>query len=244
MTRQRLVGLTVLVGFVLAAILIGVTGRGQEQKSTAKTPRRPPDENRFPIADYAAEEPTDSVQRAKRQAKGKKYDKSSWEVTPKTTSDSKVRVDFVDRNLPAFPFDKSSVVLVGQVSAADAYLSNDKTGVYSVFTVQVNEVLKNSTSIALSNGSIIEVERDGGRVRFPNGRLHLYKIEEEDMPKVGLRYVLFLMNPNGESDLQIVTGYELLEGKVYSLDDLPNLRAYDNTDEMSFLTDLRSKAKL
>jgi hypothetical protein len=230
--------------FALAIILISVPSRGQEQKSiTNKTQRRPFDENRFPIADYDAVEPTDPVQRAKRQAKGKKYDKSSWRVYPNSVSDSMIRVDYVDRNLPPFPFDKSSVVAVGQVSNAQAYLSNDKTGVYSVFTIQVNEVLKNSTNIDLSDGSVIEVERDGGRVRFPNGRLHLYKVDEQDMPQVGLRYVLFLTNPSGESDLHIITGYELREGKVYSLDDLPKLRAYDNTDETTFLMELRSKAK-
>jgi hypothetical protein len=79
---------------------------------------------------------------------------------------------------------------------ARAYLSNDKTGVYSVFTIQVNEVLKNSTKTPITRGSAIEVERDGGRVRFPNGRLHMYKIGNLDMPKTGLRYVLFLNDVN------------------------------------------------
>jgi hypothetical protein len=243
MIRQRFFELMVLFAFVLAAILISVPGNSQQQKSIAKAQRRPFDENRFPIADYAAAEPTDPVQRAKRQAKGKKYDKSSWRVYPTSVSDSMVRVDYVDRNLPAFPFEKSSVVLVGQVSDAHAYLSNDKTGVYSVFTVQVNEVLTNSTNLSLSAGSVIEVERDGGRVRFPNGRLHLYKIAEQDMPQVGLRYVLFLTNPGNESGFQMVTGYELRAGKVCPLDDLPKLHTYDNTDEAIFLEELRSKAK-
>ena len=243
MTRQRFLELMVLFAFTLVASVISVAGKSQEQESIAKTQRRPFDENRFPIADYTAAEPMDPVQRAKRQAKGKKYDNSSWRVYPNSVSDSMVRVDYVDRNLPAFPFDKSSVVVVGQVSDAHAYLSNDKTGVYSVFTVQVNEVLKNSTNLGLSGGSVIEVERDGGRVRFPNGRLHLYITAEQDMPQVGLRYVLFLTNTGDESGFQIVTGYELRAGKVCSLDDLPKLHTYDNTDEAAFLGELRSKAK-
>ena len=119
-----------------------------------------------------------------------------------------IRVDYVDRTLPAFPFDKSSVVVVGQVSDAHAYLSNDKTGVYSVFTVQVNEVLKNSTNIPLADGAVIKVERDGGRVRFPGGRLHLYKIDEQDMPQVGLRYVLFLTSRESDFEILPVTSYE------------------------------------
>jgi len=244
MARKTVLGLVVLLAFVLAGILISVPGKGQEEKSNAKTQRRPFNENRFPIADYSAVEPKDPVQRAKRQARGKKYDKSSWRVHPNSVSDSMVRVDYVDRNLSAFPFDKSSVVLVGQVSDAHAYLSNDKTGVYSVFTVQVNEILKSSNNLPLSDGSVIEVERDGGRVRFPNGRLHLYTIAEQDMPQVGLRYVLFLTNISGESDFEIMTGYELRDGKVHPLDDLPKLNTYNNTDEATFLRELRSKAKL
>lgn len=243
MTSQKVLGVTLLLAFVLTAILIGVPSRGQEQKPITKSHRRSFDENRFPIADYAAPEPADPIKRAKREAKGKKYDKSSWRVHPNSVSDSMVRVDYVDSNLAAFPFDKSSAVIVGQVSEAHAYLSNDKTGVYSVFTVQVNEVLKNSTNIALSGGSVIDVERDGGRVRFPNGRLHLYKIAEQDMPQVGLRYVLFLTNTSVESDFQIITGYELRGGKVFSLDDLPKLRTYENSDETTFLSELRTKVK-
>ncbi len=57
------------------------------------------------------------------------------------------------------------------------------------------------------------------------------------MPQVGLRYVLFLTND------QILTGYELREGKVYPLDDLPNLHTYENADETTFLTQLHTAAK-
>jgi len=62
------------------------------------------------------------------------------------------------------------------------------------------------------------------------------------MPQVGLRYVLFLTNGQGEKDLTILTGYELREGKVFPLDDLPNLRVYENADETTFLNELRAKA--
>src|SRR5690349_17945964 len=148
------------------------------------------------------------------------------------------RTHALDPNLPALPLAESSGVIVGQITDAKAYLSNDKTGVYSVFTVQVQEVIKNATRLSLSNGSSIEVERDGGRVRFPNGRTLIYVAT--NMPEVGLRYVLFLTNARGQSDFQILTGYELREGKVYPLDDLPNLYTYENADETTFLNQLRT----
>ena len=243
MKRRRILALTFPLIFTLATLLIIIPGRGQEEKQAAKTARKF-DENRFPIADYSAPDSADPTERSKRQAKGKKYNKSLWRVYPNSVSDSMVRVDYVDPTLPAFPFDKSAVVVVGQVTDAQAYLSNDKTGVYSVFTVQVTEVLKNSLKIPLTVASSIEAEREGGRVRFPNGRLHLYLMSEQDMPRVGLRYVLFLTNTNEESNLQILTGYELRESKVYSLDDLPNTRKHENVDEVKFLSDLRKIANL
>jgi len=142
--------------------------------------------------------------------------------------------------LPALPFERSSVVVIGQVTDAQAYLSNDKTGVYSAFTVQITEVLKNSSRVSLVTSSSIEVERDGGRVRFPNGRLHIYKSSGQEMPKVGLKYVFFLMDGTDEPVFEILTGYELSQGKVYPLDYLPKTRTYASADEADFLRKLRN----
>ena len=236
--RQRMIfGITLPLFFAIAAIIIS-PGRSQEQKPQGTNHQsRPLDENRFPIADYAAPEPSDPSERLKRQAKGKKYDKAQWNIYPNTQS-SMARTHALDPNLPALPVAKSSAVIVGQITDAKAYLSNDKTGVYSVFTVQVHEVIKNSSPLSLSTGSSIDVERDGGRVRFPNGRTLIYVAT--NMPQVGLRYVLFLTNAQSQSDFQILTGYELREGKVYPLDDLPNLHSYENADDTIFLNQLRT----
>ena len=239
MTRSKLF-LTLPLVFLITGILVIIPGLSQEQKPRASRQPKQFDESRFPIAEYAAADPTDAHERAKRQAKGKKYDKSKWRVYPNSVSDGMVRVDSVDLKLPAFPFAQSSAVVVGQVTDARAYLSNDKSGVYSLFQIQVNEVLKNSTKTPIDKGTTIDVERDGGRVRFPNGRLHLYTIDKLDMPKTGLRYVLFLNEQ--ESDFTILTGYELRNGKVHPLDELPNLLTYENSDELIFLSELRTKS--
>lgn len=232
-------GASLLLLFAITAI-ITIPGRSQEQNPQIEFQRRKFDENRFPIADYSAADPSDPKERARRQEKGKKYDKSDWRIYPETTSNM-AWVDFVDPNLPALPVTYSSAVVAGRITDAKAYLSNDKTGVYSAFAVQINEVFKNSSSVPLSSASLIEVERDGGRVRFPGGRILIYTIQSQDMPVVGLRYVLFLTNPQAQSDFQIVTAYELREGKVYPLDDVPNLYRYENADEVNFLSELRKR---
>lgn len=239
MIRPRLF-LTLPLIFLVASILVIIPGLSQDQKPRAGRQPKQFDESRFPIAEYAAPDPADPNERAKRLAKGKKYDKSAWRVYPNSVSDSMVRVDYVNLKLPALPFEQSSAVVVGQVTDARAFLSNDKSGVYSIFQIQVNEVLKNSNKSPINNGTTIYVERDGGRVRFPNGRLHMYTIDKLDMPKTGLRYVLFLNEE--ESDFTILTGYELRNGKVYPLDELPNLLTYESSDELIFLSELRTKS--
>ncbi len=240
MGRHRFLGIASLLTLLAITAIIIIPGRSQEQNPQVKSHARKFDENRFPIADYSAVAPSDPKERSKRQEKGKKYDKSAWRIYPETTS-SMARVDYVNPNLPAVPLKESSAVIVGQITDAKAYLSNDKTGVYSAFTVQIEEVLKNSLSIPLSSASSVEVERDGGRVKFPGGRILTYTINSQDMPVVGLRYVLFLSNPHGQSDFQVLTAYELREGKVYPLDDLPNLYRYENADELNFLSELRNR---
>jgi hypothetical protein len=240
MGRHRFLGIASLLTLLAITAIIITPGRSQEQNPQVKSHARKFDENRFPIADYSAVAPSDPKERSKRQEKGKKYDKSAWRIYPETTS-SMARVDYVNPNLPAVPLKESSAVIVGQITDAKAYLSNDKTGVYSAFTVQIEEVLKNSLSIPLSSASSVEVERDGGRVKFPGGRILTYTINSQDMPVVGLRYVLFLSNPHGQSDFQVLTAYELREGKVYPLDDLPNLYRYENADELNFLSELRNR---
>ena len=221
---------------VVAAIII--PGKALVQDSPKADRHRSFDENRFPIADYDSPEPSDPIEQSKRRARGKKYDKSDWNISSSSQSNV-ARTHALDPRLPAFPVAESTAVIVGQITDAKAYLSNDKTGVYSVFTVQVNEVLKNSpTSFSLLAGSSLEVERDGGRVRFPNGRTLIYIATH--MPQVGLRYVLFLAN-SGPNDLRILTGYELRDGKVHPLDDLPSLDVFQNADETAFLSRLRAK---
>jgi hypothetical protein len=224
---------------ILIAAIIITPGKSQEQKPPRNSQAQPLDENRFPIADYSAPEPSDLSERSKRQVRGRKYDKSHWNIYPDAQS-SMARTHTLDPHLPALPVRESAAVIIGQITDSKAYLSNDKTGVYSVFTVQVDEVIKNSSQLSLSPGCSIEVERDGGRVRFPNGRTLIYVAT--NMPQVGLRYVLFLTNTQGQSDLQILTGYELREGKVYPLDDLPNLYLYEKADETTLVNQLRSKA--
>ena len=62
------------------------------------------------------------------------------------------------------------------------------------------------------------------------------------MPRVGRRYVFFVKG-NPELDYQIITAYELSNGRVYPLDKSTSsdtkFEIHTNTDELLFLNKLR-----
>jgi hypothetical protein len=240
MAKYKALGLTLPLAFSLTALFLVPGHNGQEQttvskSSPSKSRRKVIDVNHFPIVEFSASELGD----AKRKARGEKHNKSDWAVSPDAVSDSTVKVDGVDLTLPALPIDKAAAVVIGTVAGAKAYLSNDKTGVYSSFNVLINDVLKNSGKLMVGNS--IEVEREGGRVKLPSGRLHLYMVPEQDMPHVGGRYVFFLAKTSDESVFEIISGYEIRQDAVYPLDDLPQARAYESFTPANFLNELRTK---
>ncbi|HXI24071.1 MAG TPA: hypothetical protein VNG71_09350 [Pyrinomonadaceae bacterium] len=226
---------------VLGAIVFIAQLGSPQQAPFGKHNQAKIDEGRFPIVDYSAPDSIDVNELARRKKRSAKFDNSDWSINPKAVSDTTVRVDFVDRSLPAFPISQSTAIIIGTVSAAHAHLSNDKSGVYSAFTAEVNEVLVNRSQSPIVIGRLIEVEREGGRVKFPSGRVHIYMTNEQGMPQVGSRYVLFLSGGEDEGVFQIVTGYELSAGKVHALDELKGPKLYEMFDEVTFLSELRAK---
>jgi hypothetical protein len=242
MAHRKIVITTLPLILAIAALFIILPSKGQVKDSQRKSQRRAFDETRYPIADFLAGEPSEPGQRVKRRVRSEKYDQSLFRVNPNAAGDTTSIVDMVDANLPAFPLAQGSLVVVGQIMDARAYLSSDKSGVYSSFTIQLNEILKDTSKSSLTTGSVIEAERQGGRVRFPSGRLHLFLVSRLDMPQVGLRYLLFLQNGADGPIFQIISGYELKDGKVSALDDLPNAKTYENADELIFLSQVRSLA--
>jgi hypothetical protein len=150
-----------------------------------------------------------------------------------------------DVGLPALPVAKSDLVLIGEVTDAQAYLSEDKDWVYSEFTIRVDEVLKNTGKVTVSQGSSLVTDRDGGGVRFPSGRITIQYIVGQGMPHSGRRYALFLTCDDQQQSIHILTGYELRGGRVFPLDKPGGGQAaaatlYKDADEAAFLNDLRA----
>lgn len=211
----------------------------------------------IPMVDYEAKPSGARTQQtqqgdadATRKSKGKRHDKEHAVRDLDTGGNSVLAFSHWDANLPALPIGRSALVVVGQVVDAKAFLSNDNTGVYSEFSVSIEQVVKNNNSAPVFHGDLVSTERWGGRVRFPSRRIITYGNRGQGMPSVGQRYLFFLeRNPE---QYTILTAYELSSGKVYPLDgkDAPGGansdwagNAYKGTDESKFLLDVERQVE-
>lgn len=149
--------------------------------------------------------------------------------------------------LPALPVAQSDVVVLGEVVDRAAHLSGDRSGIYSEFTIRIDEVLKDIVGV-IHPTSFLSVDRVGGTVRFASGRLQKYSTRWQGMPRKGGQYVLFLQKSNDYGDLLILTGYELSSGRVAPLDGEDNkepgsvlpFAKYKDADQSVFLGELRA----
>lgn len=118
---------------------------------------------------------------------------------------------------PALPV-ASNLVITGTITAARAYLSSDKTGIYTELTVEIEDVLKAGAEFGLSSHGVLTAEREGGAVRFVSGKVVRRGKLGRNIPTPGGRYLLFL-NATSEPDVfSIVTGYEIANDRVIPLD--------------------------
>ena len=205
---------------MLIAIAAGAIGiahsQGQNQpnsKKSAVVVLQDIDVDQLPVVKYKTPKSSDP----KRKAKGERYSKHlPGSVGP--TGDELPANSTVHwwLGIPALPAAKSDAVVIGEISDAQAYLANDNAGLYSEFTVQLNEVLKNNNNDPLVGS--VTVEREGGAIQFPNGRVKQFRLSKQGMPRVGRQYVLFLKSNGQGQDYTILTGYELRAGHVFPLD--------------------------
>jgi len=238
--QQRRQAIFIVV--VLLCVTAGrVVGKFRGADLTSTSTQEQIDTSNFPIVESTANLPTDPNERAQRDRKNKKY--NSRTAAPIRESDQIYAFTDWELGLPALPVAKSAVIVIGEISTAQAFLSEDKCAVYCEFGVRIDEVLKTENRFPVISGSVLPVERMGGRVRFPSGKLAVSIVDKQDMPHIGGRYVLFLVHrfSSETEDFYILTGYELRSGRVSLLDRITSgpMADYRGTDEVSFLRDLR-----
>ena len=229
------------------AIVLAITGLGAQNPETPNALKVK--EDKLPIVNFDAPEPGNAQEKARRNARGKCFDGGLMVAEPHPDAGARGFIDSWMQNLPALPVDASDAIVIGDITNAQAYLSPDKTGLYTEYTVRVDEVLKQFSAMPIVTGGFVDAQREGGRVRFPSGRVQSYLAHYQGVPVVGRKYVLFLKRYQQTDVFFLLTGYEQREGHVYPLDgvdlgqgatEIPQFAAYKNVDEATFFKALRS----
>jgi hypothetical protein len=85
---------------------------------------------------------------------------------------------------------------------------------------------------------VVNIQRIGGFVKYPNGQKVLFRLSGNGMPGVGSRYAFFLNLV--EEDYALLTAYELTSEGVAPLDNSTQFQMYNGVSEVSFIATLRN----
>lgn len=241
---------------ILLLLSASVFALGAWAQNTSPTPAKPADKSLKP-SKYSAELPKGEFQdnqiemvpdQDRRELRESRYKGAYPEINDPAESNPTgpakqtiyVIKDYADKTDP-IPTSRSAAVVIGTVLSSKAYVSKDRTYVYSDFQVRVDEVLKQDRQTNLVVGGRMAVSRGGGSIHFPSGRINDYVSHGEGMPAIGSQYLLFLVRPNiAEPEYEVIIGgaYELSHGEVHPLDDF-NMEL-DNASEQDVISKVRA----
>jgi hypothetical protein len=216
-----------LIGAVSLALLpilfIVVNVRSQEGLNNKQTARntqptkQQQDDEATPIVDFEVTRSAGADKNGRRGLKNARFDNSGFVIAQPTFNEGSVRMYDDPRDpISDLPVDKSDLVIEGSVVNSEAFLSNDKSGVYSEFTISVSRVLKIRSDLSVVDDTVV-AERLGGRVRYSSGKIVRYTVGNEGSPVKGERYLFFLREA-AQGNYRILTAYELQGNRVFALD--------------------------
>jgi len=251
MKRNRVMwGLVSLVVLTTLTISFGrLDSRSKEKYKNQPHPTSTPDKggfedlSKYAIAEYNAPEPENAQERDKRRLVSQRYDKQDWvRINLHPDTGGVGRYDEDEKPPPEIiPNAESDLIFIGRIVDVKAYLSNDKEGVYSEFTIRAEQILKNDASKKVEQGGTITTDRAGGFVSYPNGQKVLYRHNELGLPFVGNEYLMFLTNDKKSPNYSILTLYELKDGAVIQLDSKRRFDDFKNISRLRFLDVVKNK---
>lgn len=229
-------GIVALVVLATIAISFGTTNSYSQKETTQDQTRSPfGDLSKYASANYDVPTPASSAENETRKIKNKRYDKKLF-VQEKPNPETIASVVHDAEPIPsAIPFTASKLVIIGEIIKSGASLSNDKTGIYSEYAVNLQTTLKEDKKSSLPIGKTITVDRSGGVVNYPNGQKVLYLIAWQGFPEIGGRYLFFLDRTDDDNpNYRIITAYRLKDGTVTALDNPSNFLEFNGMKETEF----------
>lgn len=191
-------------------------------------------------------EPTSVREFEYRKLKNARYNSAGADLMTRDPNSDYFAETILPRGLPLIPIEESVIVVVGKVAKIQPYFSEDNSQIYTEIAVQIEEVLKNASRSKI--GDIIILDKLGGAIRLDSGRVVRYEVNIIGLgnPCEGNRYVFFIQESNGS--YYFIKGYELSEGKVYTLSDRKLISekykiSEKFSDEKNFVELIRSKVE-
>lgn len=225
-----------ILGFVFL-LFASIGAYSPFAQTTRSAPSASPQYNSGPITDYNAAIPNSNDNLRFR--RGERYSAPNSSA-PELGEDSETTLwDLPETHFKKdpMPFEGSDAVVVGTVTHGQAYFSNDKRSIYSEFKFRIQEIVKTATTVSLRAGDSIDIQRKGGAIRLPSGKVLIRGALADSMPQIGKKYLLFLKYDQGADDFGIVTGYQLDGTEVYRLDDL----SYGESNHQKVVHELRKE---
>ena len=250
---KLLVRFFVFIAFAAITVLIVIAGwrermplsiqEKNQSPQRAREERMMRDVNTLPEAIYQTHEGQDGTDRQLRNLKSKRYNAGTkpFEDLEDNTEKTKLYCSWGAPDVEAFPAAESNLIVIGTVTDAKGYVSEDRSAAYSEYAVNVTEVLKGADK--LTSKSII-AEREGAKIALSDGRRYWYWVMKQGTPQIGYRYLLFLKDTPEGKDYSVLTGYELSKGRVSPLDAISGkYEEFDGHEESAFLEIVRSSVK-
>ncbi|MGH9815222.1 MAG: hypothetical protein ACRD5F_04145 [Candidatus Acidiferrales bacterium] len=245
MSSSRLIGLLGIPAVVVSFFLFAAASQ-KPPKPLTEHPRY----KKWPITDSEKPEPSDPEAKKIRKARGDRFGLRDRARDPRRFAITEERESVFGSPpthapiQPALPVAESSAIVIADIKSAEAFLSTDQTAIYSEFSLAVRELI-HSSSPEIGAGSLVTAVRGGGGVRFPSGKIVLRGHDAAPLPNVESRYVFFLKGVNSNQYFDIVTAYEIRNGKVFPLDgggpdgyqfpEYAGHRRFTGMDETAFL---------
>lgn len=188
----------------------------------------------------AAPQEFDGEKKAARIKKSKRFNiNSKLPYSLEEQKDGEYSGTILESEPPPLPV-TSDLIVVGSIQRRQPYVSDNITVVYTELTVHIEEILKNNKTSPVYAFEPLTVDRKGGAIRMPNGRVFRYMVSHLGIPDVGKRYVLFLKRET-TGDYKIVSGYELTDKTIIPLETFGDREPLLDLTEPQFLELLRQK---
>jgi len=221
--KNRIFIITVISAALFIGSLVALAGRSQDNKQNPRkvddsSLAKQIDDEATPIVDLQNPDTSDRVDKNIRRIKNARHDNWGTDKTRPIPNVNGVvgeperRAGFSD-----IPVATSDLIVEAVVSESHAFLSNDKTGIYSEFTLLISKPAKLTKGLGVNLNDRVVGERFGGKIKYPSGQITRWRTAEEGIPIIGKRYLFFLAKADQDT-YKILTAYEIQSDTVSPLD--------------------------